>query len=514
MQAWGDGYVTDVEYSDGFYPAQAPAQMALAATINALETPDTTGAYAYCELGCGRGDTSLVLAALNPRAEFHAVDFHPAHIAHAVARARAARLENITFHELSFQDLVGPAAPPMPMFDFITLHGVWTWVGPEVQAAILAFLRTRLKPGGLVYVGFNALPGWSDVAPIQRLLMELAADSPGRSLVAIERAIHTLERLSGVKALPARFEPAVEQLQKALATGALSYLSHEYFNEHWRPVYHADVARAFAGVKLTYAASTDLLNNFHNMALTDAQRTLLAQIDSPELRETLKDFCGDERFRRDVYVRGARRISSAQREGRLATMRLVLLRPPPELIQIARPDGSIWRTDPAAYGLILGALREGPKSVGDLLALPELAADCGVTAVELVGVLAGTAIATPYVDPSPESLAGATRLNALLDADPSMAMSRGGTVAVAALGLALPLTSIQFSLYATLRAGDVPDPGSLAAAFVRRCREGGGHPVIDGRVIVDEIEARAVVAQTYEQMIERAAPIWRTIGLV
>src|ERR1700720_2529058 len=126
MQSWGNGYVTDIEYTDGFYAAQAPQNLALAAIINGLEPPDLSGGFAYCELGCGRGVTSLMLAAAKPDAEFHAVDFHPAHIAHAKAQARAARLNNITFHERGFEDLTHPEMPSLPMFDVITLHGVWS----------------------------------------------------------------------------------------------------------------------------------------------------------------------------------------------------------------------------------------------------------------------------------------------------------------------------------------------------------------------------------------------------
>ena len=55
--------------------------LALAATLAGYEPPDLAGRFTYCELGCGRGKTSLVLAAVNPEAEFHAIDFNPAHIA-------------------------------------------------------------------------------------------------------------------------------------------------------------------------------------------------------------------------------------------------------------------------------------------------------------------------------------------------------------------------------------------------------------------------------------------------
>ena len=259
MPDWGRGYVTDVEYNDGFYGLLAPAQMALAANLNGFEAPETSGAFTYCELGCGRGDTSLILAALNPSAEFHAVDFHPAHIAHARARARAAGLANVTFHEVSFADLIGPGALRLPMFDFITMHGVWSWIAPDLQAAIVEFMRDRLQPGGLVHVSFNALPGWSDRAPLQRLVKEFAATSLDRSDRAAERAIGAVRELSEAKIIPQRFSEVVDWLAGMVSSGGLPYLAHEYLNEHWRPLYHADVARAFAGAKLNFAASGDLL---------------------------------------------------------------------------------------------------------------------------------------------------------------------------------------------------------------------------------------------------------------
>src|SRR5262245_18346022 len=83
MNQWSGGYVIDIEYVEAFFPQQSPQSMALALTLNGLEPPDFSGAFSYCELGCGRGLTSLILAAANPDAEFHAVDFNPAHIARA-----------------------------------------------------------------------------------------------------------------------------------------------------------------------------------------------------------------------------------------------------------------------------------------------------------------------------------------------------------------------------------------------------------------------------------------------
>src|SRR2546430_5556308 len=117
MEDWGSGYVTDIPYSEGFYDSQAPHRLALTTILNGFEAPDLSRGFSYCELGCGKGLTSLVLAASNPTAEFHAVDFNPAHIAHAQSLSRAAEVSNIAWHETDFAALGKDGSNDLPMFD-------------------------------------------------------------------------------------------------------------------------------------------------------------------------------------------------------------------------------------------------------------------------------------------------------------------------------------------------------------------------------------------------------------
>jgi SAM-dependent methyltransferase len=512
MPLWGSGYVTDIEYSDGFYREQVPAYMALAATLGGFETPSLSGRFTYCELGCGRGRTSLVLAALNPEAEFHAVDFNPAHIAHAREQARLAGLGNVTFHECSFDELTGPRFGSLPMFDVVTMHGVWTWIAPELQSAIVAFLNARLLPGGLVHVSYNAMPAWCEIAPTQRLIKEFAAAAPQRSDLAVARAIEQIERFGEANIIPERFRGASRRFREG---GKIpSYLAHEYLNEHWQPAYFADVARALARAKLNFAASSDLLKNFHNLVLAEKQRALIAEIASPELRETLKDFCTDNWFRQDVFVRGARRMSEARRAELLAVHKLTLMRPAPEAFEIAKPDGTRWRPDPPVYQAGFKALRQRPHTVEELLTLPGLPSAHLVGPVELVGMLVGTGLAGLYHQPSKAAIAGADRFNALTDADPETAFDHGAVIAVPAAGIGMALSAPNYALYRCVKSGDTPVAADLAAAFVKRCRDRGAHPIVDDNVFEDPGEAQTAVTRDYELKIERLVPIWRTIGML
>src|SRR5580698_122565 len=127
-------YVTDVTYVRSFEPDLSPARLRLVAALNGF-TPPPEDDFDYCELGSAHGDTTATLAAAYPRARFVGVDLNRDHIASANRLAAGGRLENIRFLERDFEDL---ATANLPDFDFITAHGVMSWVSPAKQKALLA----------------------------------------------------------------------------------------------------------------------------------------------------------------------------------------------------------------------------------------------------------------------------------------------------------------------------------------------------------------------------------------
>lgn len=514
MDDWGAGYVTDIAYSDGFYAAQAPRHIALTAVFNGHVPPDFESGFTYCELGCGRGSTSLVLAATYPEATFHAIDFNPAHIAHAREQARAAQLTNVFFHEVSFADLLAPGAPDLPMFDIVTMHGVWTWIAPELQEAILAFLDRRVTPGGLVYVSYNALPAWSPMLPLQRILRELSALHPGRSDRAVASALEMIGRLKDAGMIPEPLAGAARRLLESPQRHNPTYLAHEYANAHWRPVFHADVARSLGHAKLTYAGSSELMRNFGNLVATEPQRAILEAIPVTELRETLQDFCGDNWFRRDVFVRGARRLTEGERTERLSGLTLALQRPPPPVIQIMRSGNQIWRPDPDVYERIVAALTDGPRTVAELLSLPGLPQGHLVRPLELVGVLVGSDLAVPVEAASPDATAAAARLNALSEVEEVSPTTNRALIAVPGMKGGLTLTAVEVDLVYTAQRRGMLDAEALAERFFVRCRREGVFPIIDGAPVEDEANARTALTEEYARLIERTVPLWRHLGVV
>lgn len=513
MQDWTDGYVSDVEYLPGYYMEQAPAHLDLVCLLRATEPPRAQGAaFRYCELGCGVGETALTVAAANPHAEVWAFDFNPAHIARGAGLAAAAGLDNAHIVEASFEELVEGLHGNLGQFDYIALHGVWAWVSPANRAHIVAFIARHLKPGGLVYVTYNALPGWTSAMPLQRLLSMFAATGADRSDRRIVEAldIAAAYAAAGCGALPADM---LERLGKEREKGNVAYLSHEYLNAHWSPCYQMDVARDFAEAKLTYAGTANLFENFPDLSLTPAQRELVAKAPAA-LAETARDYLMARTFRRDVYIRGGRAIPDRRLNARIRDVRLALVVPHEAIsLDIKVPLGEAALNE-SFYRPALEALAEAPRAIGELIDLPG-AEGSTVTPREVIGMLVGSRQAMILAnETTPDFRSAATRYNL---AHLKTCADEGRAVcALAAAGTGSGVTARLFEMlaYEALAAGALEEPEALGEAVWKLLDSRGDRIRHEGETIQDEGENKRIIAEQMQLIVKSAIPLWRRVGAV
>ena len=324
---WSEGYVADIDYTADFFREQSPQWLNFSCLLNGIEPVPLDGPFTYFELGCGQGVTLSILAASNPDGQFYGNDFMPSHIAAARQFATSAALDNLTLLENSFAELANGAVPDLPQFDFITLHGVYTWINTDNQAHIVRFINRYLKPGGIVYASYNTMPGWNTELPLKRLLLEHAALHPEKSPVQLAAATTFIEQFNLENSGYFSNTSALPEMLTLLKTRNPNYLAHEYLHDDTRPIYHLDIVKDFAAAKLQYVASADLCYAYPSLYLNDEKLALISAISNDPLRETLKDFFLNSYFRRDVFVRGARRMSAARQRQLLGEMTLALLVP-------------------------------------------------------------------------------------------------------------------------------------------------------------------------------------------
>jgi predicted O-methyltransferase YrrM len=371
MNKWTSGYVTGIDYTAGFYGDMTPAHLSFALLAQDCDAPDIEGEFNYCELGCGQGLTSNLMAAAYPNGSFWSNDFSPTHIAAARRFASAAGSKNVQFFDSSFAEF---CEADLPQFDFMCLHGVWTWISEENRRAILRLIRSRLKVGGVVYVSYNALPGWAPLQPLQRLLVDHAATSTEPIDARIQRAVAFAERVRNAGARYFEANQTVSARMENIKASSPNYLAHEYFVGDFAPAYHADVVRDFSEAKLSFVGSADIRHQVDALNFDPQQLELLAQIGEPVLRETVRDFIVARRFREDIFIRGLAPLDAQDAKARWLDAHFVLKMKRTDVPSVIRgPVGEVT-LHPEVYEPILDALASGPKSVAQLASEPPVGA--------------------------------------------------------------------------------------------------------------------------------------------
>ena len=275
----------------------APTAMRYAASLNRVDPPKTTGGFRYLELGCGLGRSLTTLAAANPQGEFLGVDINPSHIESVEKDISAGGLTNVKAITSDFLSL----SKDIGTFDFLTLHGVFSWVSPEVREQILTVAKKHLAPGGLLLVSYNAMPGWAHLQPIRGILRQYAGLRQGETTQRIQDALNYLVFIRDKKAKYFEDNPRAAAYVDGLLKQDLRYLAHEYLNEHWTSFYFSEVASMFGTAEMSFVGSLPIHTNFWDLCVRPEFQDLFRTTSNRLVTESHKDFCANTAFRWDIY---------------------------------------------------------------------------------------------------------------------------------------------------------------------------------------------------------------------
>ncbi len=358
-----DGYVADVPYVRTFTKELAPAWLDHAALVSGFTAPNRNSGFAWCDLGCGHGLTSAVLGAAHPQGEFHGIDANEVHVESANRFASDAGVRNVSFHAARFDEACDLN---LPAFDYIVSHGVYSWVDEAARTAWRRFIERHLKPGGLLYLSYNAMPGRAADLPLQRLVRALGLTLGGNSQERTMAAIRIALRMAELKAPALAASPFATSLRQSGDKFSPGYLTHELMVASWEPHCVTEVRAALAPIGLRPAGSATLVENYDSLVLGRAAREALRAIEDPDVRELARDFFIDQFFRRDVFVRGGERLDEAERRRRLFESAWFLARPANATeYRVTTPAGEVKFDNPAARHIV-SALAAGPRRLADI----------------------------------------------------------------------------------------------------------------------------------------------------
>ena len=189
------------------------------------------------------------------------------------------------------------------------------------------FIDRHLRPGGLVYLSYNAMPGGRLSYPFNACCWRSAGDCREDSGARFSAAVRLVHKLAAVGAPSLAARAVASKLDGIEAGYPIAYLAHEYMGTNWLPLFVTEVREAMAAIGLVPAGSATLIDNFNSFALRRGHREALVFFEDPETRGLARDFLMDQRFRRDVYSRGSQMLDDEERRDRLFTTRYALVRP-------------------------------------------------------------------------------------------------------------------------------------------------------------------------------------------
>lgn len=287
----------DVPYTSSPGPARHPDRLATIGMLFGLDVAPVDTCRVL-EFACGDGSNLVPAAALLPNARFVGFDFAAQPIARARAMTDALGLANVRLLERDLRDL----PEDLGTFDYIIVHGLYSWLPAEVRAHLMPRIARHLAPAGVAFVSYNALPGSHLRAIAWDMLAYHTREIPDkRSKLAAAREILNLA------GMPASDDDSLLQALRAdlrkTAQGSDSSLAHDDLAEFNHAVhFHAFVEDA-KGAGLAFLSEAHPSSST-GVGLAPAVRIMLADFDRLA-REQYLDFLHFRHYRESLLCHAA-----------------------------------------------------------------------------------------------------------------------------------------------------------------------------------------------------------------
>ena len=260
-------------------------------------TPPPVASARVLELGCGSGGNLLPMAATLPGGRFLGIDLAERQIETAQAAATSAGLDNIEFRAGDALAILDGAdeAP----FDYIIMHGLYSWVPPEVQSALLPLCRGLLSDRGIAYVSYNTYSGWHGRGLVRDLMQRACQDISEPEA----RAAAARQALDNLAVAYAQGDDAYAKLlgEEQVRVAALEngFLLHDLLVVENHPLYVDDFLSRAGAADLQFLSEANVAASREENFSPEARRQLAALDDTIGWEQQI-DFILNRSFRQSL----------------------------------------------------------------------------------------------------------------------------------------------------------------------------------------------------------------------
>lgn len=289
----------EVPYESKTYRETDPDLLATIATLFGMN-PTPASRARILELGCASGGNLTPLACNLPDSQCLGIDLSQRQIADGKAQIESLGLKNIELKSMNILEL----DKSLGSFDYILVHGIFSWVPKEVQFKILSICQEMLTPNGLAFISYNAMPGWHFRTVIRDMMVYHTAplkDPQARAQQArafLNFLCQVVPALNNAYGIMLRSEAA------SLMGFSDDYILHDFLEEQNEPFYFAQFISLAAQYGLQYLGEPEFNVMLSSNFPKEIAETLGRISDNQIMRtEQYMDFIRNRPFRRNILCR-------------------------------------------------------------------------------------------------------------------------------------------------------------------------------------------------------------------
>ena len=263
-------------------------------------TPKDSRKAKVLELGSSFGGNIITQALYNPEAEFVGIDLTAEQVKKGNEVIKKIGLKNIKLIEKNILDI----NEDFGKFDYIIVHGVFSWVPKEVQDKIIKICNENLTEEGIAYISYNTYPGWKEPDKIREMMIYANKYFPeislgdknqrGKAFISI-----VAEQMKIYEDISKKKGDFIKQIEEVVGI-------HEYCEDLNNPLYLNEFVDLIKKGNLEYisdvALRLSIISTYNKDTVDKLQQ--LSQGDHV-IKEQCLDYILDTKFRRSLVCKNS-----------------------------------------------------------------------------------------------------------------------------------------------------------------------------------------------------------------
>ncbi|MEK7990637.1 MAG: class I SAM-dependent methyltransferase [Thiotrichaceae bacterium] len=283
-----------------------PNVLASLSALHGLNPPAMKKAR-ILELGCGDGTNIIAIAQSLPETECWGLDISEKQLAVAQQTVDEIGLTNVTLKQADLMNI----DDSLGQFDYISVHGLFSWVSEEVQNKILSICKNNLAFNGLACISYNTLPGWNmlkTTLDMMRYHQQHIDNSSVEHRIAEARGLLQIAADIGQEQQSFYGVFLQERLQ-TLGQQSDDYLFHEYLEGINQPLYFHEFVTKSEQHELTYVTDVDFRSSLNIKTKHQHVFNQLAKKDRVT-REQYHDFLFNRSYRSSILCHAKQEVKA------------------------------------------------------------------------------------------------------------------------------------------------------------------------------------------------------------